>query len=374
MRCDQVADRLPAAAEGLAALDPAARRHVERCLRCQADAVQYRRVLRAMRALRTEVLVPDARPAPRDPRRHRRGGGAAGPAQHGPGPSGRLPRGAGGGDGGRRGRGGGPDPALPPQQGAPGRLIGGALRGYCGGDRRGGGLGRARRRRRCGTASPRCRPTPTTRRSSSSGPRAASSSTSTAAATSTPSRRCGSPRSATASPSSTRPLRDQLDRVAHSTMLGNGNRVVIELAEALGRGRARRRRPLPLRLRRRGGGRAGAEDRVPVLDQPGRHRPHHATSRSAAPTTATRSARSRSATAASAPTCSTRCASRSCGRPRSPTRTASTARSRWSPSTPHELAAVVVEPLVQGAAGMQLADPDGRRRASPPRAASTTCC
>src|SRR5262249_29456824 len=28
-------------------------------------------------------------------------------------------------------------------------------------------------------------------------------------------------------------LRDQLDLVAHSTMLGNGNRVVIELAEAL---------------------------------------------------------------------------------------------------------------------------------------------
>jgi hypothetical protein len=58
VRCDQVADRLPAAAEGLEALDPAARRHVERCLRCQADAVQYRKVLRAMRALRTEVLVP----------------------------------------------------------------------------------------------------------------------------------------------------------------------------------------------------------------------------------------------------------------------------------------------------------------------------
>ena len=30
-------------------------------------------------------------------------------------------------------------------------------------------------------------------------------------------------------------LRDQLDRVAHSTMLGNGNRVVIEFAEALAR-------------------------------------------------------------------------------------------------------------------------------------------
>ena len=39
-----------------------------------------------------------------------------------------------------------------------------------------------------------------------------------------------------------------------------------------------------------------------------------------------------------------------------------------------ELAAVVVEPLVQGAAGMQLADPDGARARSAPRAASTTCC
>src|SRR5215203_2993632 len=28
-------------------------------------------------------------------------------------------------------------------------------------------------------------------------------------------------------------VRDQLDRVAHSTLLGNGNRVVVELAEAL---------------------------------------------------------------------------------------------------------------------------------------------
>ena len=30
-------------------------------------------------------------------------------------------------------------------------------------------------------------------------------------------------------------LREQLDRGAHSTMLGNGNRVVVELAEALAR-------------------------------------------------------------------------------------------------------------------------------------------
>ena len=44
-------------------------------------------------------------------------------------------------------------------------------------------------------------------------------------------------------------------------------------------------------------------------------------------------------------------------------RRASTPRARWSPSTPSELAAVIVEPLVQGAAGMQLADPDGVARA-----------
>ena len=30
-------------------------------------------------------------------------------------------------------------------------------------------------------------------------------------------------------------IREQLDRVAHSTLLGNGNRVVVELAEALAR-------------------------------------------------------------------------------------------------------------------------------------------
>ena len=33
-------------------------------------------------------------------------------------------------------------------------------------------------------------------------------------------------------------LRAQIDRVAHSTLLGNGNRVVVELAEALARGGA----------------------------------------------------------------------------------------------------------------------------------------
>ena len=34
------------------------RRHVERCLRCQAELVQYRKLLRALHQLRTEVLEP----------------------------------------------------------------------------------------------------------------------------------------------------------------------------------------------------------------------------------------------------------------------------------------------------------------------------
>lgn len=58
LRCDQVADQLSAAADGGEALALDARRHVETCLRCQADVVQYRKLLRTLRSLRTEVLEP----------------------------------------------------------------------------------------------------------------------------------------------------------------------------------------------------------------------------------------------------------------------------------------------------------------------------
>ncbi len=58
MLCDDLADDLAAAADGTFELAPSARHHVERCLRCQAEVVQYRRVLRTMRAMRTEVLEP----------------------------------------------------------------------------------------------------------------------------------------------------------------------------------------------------------------------------------------------------------------------------------------------------------------------------
>ena len=53
-----IAEDLAAAAEGDTVLGRAQRRHVERCLRCQAEVVQYRRLLRAMRSLRTDVLEP----------------------------------------------------------------------------------------------------------------------------------------------------------------------------------------------------------------------------------------------------------------------------------------------------------------------------
>ncbi|WCO66693.1 hypothetical protein PO878_19550 [Iamia majanohamensis] len=56
--CADLGDRLAAAVTDDGALDREARAHVETCLRCQADLVEHRRVLRALRSLRTEVLVP----------------------------------------------------------------------------------------------------------------------------------------------------------------------------------------------------------------------------------------------------------------------------------------------------------------------------
>jgi hypothetical protein len=58
MRCEDMAAELSAAADGSTLLGGDQRRHVERCLRCQAELVQYRKLLRAMRTMRTEVLDP----------------------------------------------------------------------------------------------------------------------------------------------------------------------------------------------------------------------------------------------------------------------------------------------------------------------------
>ena len=58
MQCDQIADRLPQIVDGAERAAPAVLAHVDTCLRCQAELVQYRRLLKALRQLRTEILEP----------------------------------------------------------------------------------------------------------------------------------------------------------------------------------------------------------------------------------------------------------------------------------------------------------------------------
>ncbi|MGI8794848.1 MAG: anti-sigma factor family protein, partial [Acidimicrobiales bacterium] len=58
MRCEDVVEALPEIVDGNAVADRRVQRHVETCLRCQAELVQYRRLLKALHLLRTEVLEP----------------------------------------------------------------------------------------------------------------------------------------------------------------------------------------------------------------------------------------------------------------------------------------------------------------------------
>ena len=58
MRCEEVTEPLAELAEGGPLEDRRARRHVESCLRCQAEVVQYRKLLRALHTLRTELIQP----------------------------------------------------------------------------------------------------------------------------------------------------------------------------------------------------------------------------------------------------------------------------------------------------------------------------
>jgi len=56
--CDDVAAALPGIVDGDQVADLDVQRHVAACLRCQAELVQYRRLLRTLHQLRTEVLEP----------------------------------------------------------------------------------------------------------------------------------------------------------------------------------------------------------------------------------------------------------------------------------------------------------------------------
>lgn len=58
MRCEDVAAVMPGLVDGSAVGDRRVARHVESCLRCQAELVQYRKLLRTLHHLRTDVLEP----------------------------------------------------------------------------------------------------------------------------------------------------------------------------------------------------------------------------------------------------------------------------------------------------------------------------
>ncbi len=58
MRCDEVADLLPQIMDGPETADRRVVRHVEGCLRCQAEMVQYRRLLKVLHQLRAQGAAP----------------------------------------------------------------------------------------------------------------------------------------------------------------------------------------------------------------------------------------------------------------------------------------------------------------------------
>jgi anti-sigma factor RsiW len=58
LTCEEVAAALPAIVDGNEQADRRVQHHVATCLRCQAELVHYRRLLRALRMLRTEYLEP----------------------------------------------------------------------------------------------------------------------------------------------------------------------------------------------------------------------------------------------------------------------------------------------------------------------------
>lgn len=58
MLCEDLDTDLSTVADGSTSLVGEPLRHVETCLKCQAELVQYRKLLRTMHAMRTEVLEP----------------------------------------------------------------------------------------------------------------------------------------------------------------------------------------------------------------------------------------------------------------------------------------------------------------------------
>jgi hypothetical protein len=58
VRCEEVVDALPQIMDGLEAADRKVVRHIETCLRCQAELVQYRKLFRVLHQMRAQGAKP----------------------------------------------------------------------------------------------------------------------------------------------------------------------------------------------------------------------------------------------------------------------------------------------------------------------------
>ena len=60
MRCERMRDLIPGLVDGSSVANRLTRAHVSRCLRCQAELAQYRRLRRTARGLEPERWLPPA--------------------------------------------------------------------------------------------------------------------------------------------------------------------------------------------------------------------------------------------------------------------------------------------------------------------------
>jgi hypothetical protein len=58
VRCEEVVDALPQIMDGMEAADRKVVRHIETCLRCQAELVQYRKLFRVLHQMRAQGAKP----------------------------------------------------------------------------------------------------------------------------------------------------------------------------------------------------------------------------------------------------------------------------------------------------------------------------
>jgi hypothetical protein len=56
--CEDVAELLPGIVDNAHPADKRTLRHIESCLRCQAELARYRKLLRGLRQLRSDLIVP----------------------------------------------------------------------------------------------------------------------------------------------------------------------------------------------------------------------------------------------------------------------------------------------------------------------------